>query len=114
MFTLTFMIIFPFDTENFTEKIILCNFANNILNFRAKRLKIKMSRTQQKITFLHELSENAFDISFQAGNMCLNTFCIDEEAGFELSGVYGLRIYELGKDSKFSSNSFSRRHRESW
>ena len=107
------MIIFPFDTENFTEKIILCNFANNILNFRAKRLKIKMSRIQQKITLLQELSENAFDISLQAGNMCLNTFCIDEEAGFELSGVYGLRIYELGKDSKFSSNSFSRRHRES-
>ena len=76
--------------------------------------------------------------------MCLNRFCIDEEAGFELSGVYGLRKYklrtrknfgglpfnfdqindfeksdykqnfhDLGKDSKFSSNSFSRRHRES-
>ena len=54
-----------------------------------------MSRTKQRITFLQELSENAFDISLQAGNMCLNTFCIDEEAGFELSGVYGLKKYQL-------------------
>ena len=54
-----------------------------------------MSRIQQKITLLQELSENAFDISLQAGNMCLNTFCIDEEAGFELSGVYGLKKYKL-------------------
>ena len=100
-----------------------------------------MSRIQQKITLLQELSENAFDISLQAGNMCLNTFCIDEEAGFELSGVYGLKkyklrtrkkfgrlpgrygqihkyeksVYKLGKDSKlkFLSKIFSRRHRES-
>ena len=88
---------------------------------------------------MQELSENAFDISLQAGNMFLNRFFIDEEAGFELSGVYGLKkyklrtrekfgglsdryvqihqyeksVYKLGKDSKFSSNLFSRCHRES-
>ena len=28
-----------------------------------------------------------FDISHKCGNMCLNRFCIDEEASFELSGV---------------------------
>ena len=32
-------------------------------------------------------SEEAYDISLKGGNMCLNRFCIDEDAAFELSGV---------------------------
>jgi len=90
-----------------------------------------MSRTKQNIILLQEPSIEAYDISLQAGNMCLNRFCIDEEAGFELSGVYSLKKHKLqsfhefeksdykqnflnlGKDSKFSSNFFSRCHRES-
>ena len=39
---------------------------------------------------LYEPSKDAFDISLQAGNMYFNRFCIDEEAGFEFSGVYPL------------------------
>ena len=31
------------------------------------------------------------DISLKAGKMCLNRFCIDEDAAFELSGVYDLK-----------------------
>lgn len=60
-----------------------------------------MSRIQQKIILLQEPSIGAFDISLQAGNMCLNTFCIDKEAGFELSGVYGLKKYRLRTLKKF-------------
>ena len=31
------------------------------------------------------------DISLKAGNICLNRFCIDEDAAFELCGVYDLK-----------------------
>ena len=33
----------------------------------------------------------AWDISWKAGNTCLNRFCIDEDAAFELSGIYYLK-----------------------
>ena len=54
----------------------------------------------QSLVILMELSENAHEISFKAGNMCLNRFCIDEDASFELSGVYDWQVehsYEEGK-----------------
>ena len=46
-----------------------------------------------------EPNEEAHNISLKGGNMCLNRFCIDEDAAFELSGVYYLEkssedIYE--------------------
>ena len=48
---------------------------------------------------LMEPSNNAFDISLRAANMCLNRFCIDEDAGYECSGVYDLKEgYVLYKD----------------
>ena len=62
---------------------------------------VKMPKTKQNIIMLQEPSKNAFNISLQAGNMCLNRFCIDEEAGFEFSGVYHL-------DSKPSEYSWFR------
>ena len=39
---------------------------------------------------MQEPSKDGFDISWKAENMYLNRFCIDEEAGFEVSGVYRL------------------------
>ena len=48
---------------------------------------------------LMEPSNNAFDVSLRAANMCLNRFCIDEDAGYECSGVYDLKEgYVLYKD----------------
>ena len=44
---------------------------------------------------LVEQPKEAFDISLQAGRMCLNRFCIDEEAGFEFSAVYRLKTLIL-------------------
>ena len=38
-----------------------------------------------------EPSENAWNTSLKGGNMILNRFCIDEDAGFELSGVQYLK-----------------------
>ena len=35
--------------------------------------------------------EEAYTQSLKVGDMCLNRFCIDEDAAFELSGVYYLQ-----------------------
>ena len=40
------------------------------------------------LVILMEPCEDGYEISSKAGNMCLNRFCIDEDAAFELSGVY--------------------------
>ena len=50
-----------------------------------------MSPIKQNIIVLQEQSEETYDISLNAGNMYLNRLCIDEDAGFELSGVYLLK-----------------------
>ena len=42
------------------------------------------------VVFL-EPSETAWNTSLKGGNMILNRFCIDEDAGFELSGVSYLK-----------------------
>ena len=42
------------------------------------------------LVILMEPCEDGYEISSKAGNMCLNRFCIDEDAAFELSGVHYL------------------------
>ena len=37
-----------------------------------------------------EPSEDASEISLKVGHMCMNRFCIDEDAAFESSGVHYL------------------------
>ena len=46
----------------------------------------------QNLVLLIDSSDKKSDISLKAGKMCLNRFCIDEEAAFELSGVNYLNI----------------------
>ena len=46
-----------------------------------------MTKIMQNLVVLMEPSELGNVISLQGGNMCLNRFCIDEDAAFELSGV---------------------------
>ena len=50
-----------------------------------------MSKIMQNLVVLMEPSRDADDVSLKAGNMILNRFCIDEDAAFELSGVYYLK-----------------------
>ena len=50
-----------------------------------------MPKMMQNLVFLMEPPREEYDISLKAGNMCLNRFCIDEDASFELSGVYDLK-----------------------
>ena len=50
-------------------------------------MKIFKPNQEQTLVVFMEPPEHASDISLKAGNMILNRFCIDEDAGFELSGV---------------------------
>ena len=49
-----------------------------------------MSKIMQNLIVLMEPYERAENFSLKGGNMCLNRFCIDEDAAFELSGVHYL------------------------
>ena len=52
-----------------------------------------MSKIMQNLIVLMDTVhsvKHASDISVKASNMCLNTFCIDEDAAFEISGVHSL------------------------
>ena len=49
------------------------------------------SKKMQNLVIFMEPSPDAYDISLKGGNMILNRFCIDEDAAFELSGVYNLK-----------------------
>ena len=69
----------------------------------------------QNLVVLLEPPFKAYDMSSKAGNICMNRFCIDEDAAFELSGVYHLKKesgipgriskFILGKNAKGKENS---------
>ena len=60
--------------------------------------RITMPKNMQNLVVLIEIyheDDNGYpwykedyEISSKGGNMCLNRFCVDEDAAFELSGVY--------------------------
>ena len=62
-----------------------------------------MSKKMQNLVVFMEPSEIAYDTPLKGGNMILNRFCIDEDAAFELSGVY-----HLEKSPKFVAYSGER------
>ena len=62
----------------------------------------------QNIILLIEPYKEACEISFKSGNMCLNRFCIDEDAGNEISGIYYLKeASDKITDYKYDSNKDS-------
>ena len=67
--------------------------------------RLHSSGIMQNLVVFMEPSEDAWDISLNYGNMILNRFCIDEDAAFELSGVYSLKKtsndIEFGQSLKF-------------
>ena len=67
----------------------------------------EMSRIKQNIILLQEKSFDPYDISLNALNMYLNRLCINEDAGFELSGVFRLR--EAYKKSRIPMNEYQSR-----
>ena len=52
----------------------------------------------QNLIYFMTPSQDAEDISWKAGNLLLNRFCIDEDAACELSGVYNLK--EWSRDQR--------------
>ena len=50
-----------------------------------------MPKKSQNIVILMEHQMVPWDISSKGPNMFLNRFCIEEDAGFESSGVYYLK-----------------------
>ena len=52
-----------------------------------------MSKIKQNLVVLMETPYRAWDIRLNAGYMIFNRFCIDEDAAFELSGVYYLKSH---------------------
>ena len=65
-----------------------------------------MPKTMQNLIVLMELSEKAYRTSLKTGNMILNRFCIDEDAAFELSGVYNLK--KLPEERKIGGFMFEK------
>ena len=50
-----------------------------------------MPKFTQNLVVLIDPSKNAYNISSKGANMYFNRFCIDEDAGFECSGVLYLK-----------------------
>ena len=50
-----------------------------------------MRKHNQNLIFLMEPTKNRWVVSLKGGNMCMNLFCIDEDAAFELSDVHYLK-----------------------
>ena len=57
----------------------------------------------QRFIFLMEHAKTEYDVSFKAGNRLMNRFSIDEDADFELSGVYFLYESHRAITSKIGS-----------
>ena len=55
-----------------------------------------------------EPSKDRWNISSKAGYLFLNRFCIDEDLGFEISGVYFLRE----SDNRMPHNTLNRYNRQ--
>ena len=55
--------------------------------------RIAMPKIMHNLVILMDSSELAWNISVKGGNMCLNRFCIEEDAAFELSKVHLLQKY---------------------
>ena len=74
------------------------------------RNKCNLSKLMQNVIVLNEANYVAYDVSSQYGNMCLNRFCIDEDAAFELSGVNYLT--KSSNDIKYGHNLKFKAQRE--
>ena len=61
-----------------------------------------MSKNAQNLVVVIDPSTSAYNISSKAANMYLNRFCIDEDAGFESSGVFYFQesVFDYNTDYK--------------
>ena len=59
-----------------------------------------MTKIKQNLVVFMEEHEKPSTTSVKAGNMCLNRFCIEEDAAFELSEVHHLKKSSYWRRSK--------------
>ena len=59
----------------------------------------------QSFFILKEPAITGYDISLKAGKRLMNRFCIDEDADFELSGVYSLHESSRSITSQIGSKA---------
>ena len=59
----------------------------------------------QSIIILNEPPVTEYDICLKAGKRLMNRFCIDEDADFELSGVYSLHESSRAITSQIGSKA---------
>ena len=57
-------------------------------------------KKMQNIVVLMEPSDELYYIGYKGGNMCLNRFCIDEDAAFELSGVNEFASFDVFRGTR--------------
>ena len=78
-----------------------------------------MTTIKQNVIILQESDQptRIYDISWRAGNMYLNRFCIDEAAGYEVLGVYCLdakpRFTETSAEKSTDENRVKQKVRDS-
>ena len=81
-----------------------CFFSSRIDSENFSIARIVMTKIKQNLVVFMDKHENPTITSVKAGNMCLNRFCIEEDAAIELSEVYYLKnrpmIFALGRNSK--------------
>ena len=63
-----------------------------------------MSKNIQNLVVLIEPKDVAYRTTLKGAFMCLNRFCIDEDAAIELSGVHYLENPEVGRNLKGKGN----------
>ena len=70
-----------------------------------------MSKKMQNLVVFMEPFERAWLTPLKGGNMILNRFCIDEDAAFELSGVYSFKKWfeDIEEDSDSEDDSLDSR-----
>ena len=59
----------------------------------------------QSFFILKEPAITGYDISLKAGKRLMNRFCIDEDANFELTGVYSSYVSPRAITSKIGSKT---------
>ena len=55
---------------------------------RRRYIKRKMSKLMQKLVFFIEPTDKGYELSSTVGNLCMNRFAIDEDAGHEIVNIH--------------------------
>ena len=69
-----------------------------------------MPKNSQNIVILTEPPSFPWDISWKGKDMFFNRFCVEEDSGFELSGVYSFKNWFGGKGARMKKGKRKKTH----